>query len=88
MSSETPAHIKEAVDKAIEGIADAITRDGGRIAFSGFDAQDGTVRVRLEGACASCAMSALTLKLGLERPLLALGIGIARVVREGPRPSL
>lgn len=73
--------IEEAVRQAIGRIAPAVERDGGGIAFAGFDAATGTVRVRMSGACASCAMSALTLRLGLEAPLVALGIGIAHVER-------
>jgi len=32
--------------------------------------RDGTVKVRLVGACAGCAMSQQTLKLGVERLLI------------------
>jgi Fe-S cluster biogenesis protein NfuA len=33
------------------------------------DVEDGVVRVRLQGACAGCPMSQMTLKNGIERLL-------------------
>jgi Fe-S cluster biogenesis protein NfuA len=53
--------IKEKVKPVIEKIRPMLQADGG---------DDGTVKVRLVGACAGCAMSQQTLKLGVERLLM------------------
>jgi Fe-S cluster biogenesis protein NfuA len=45
----------------------AILQDGGDIHFVRFE--DGVVYVRLHGACVSCPISFITLKMGLETQL-------------------
>jgi len=42
-------------------------RDGGNVEL--IDVSDGTVKVKLTGACAGCPMSTLTLKMGIEQVL-------------------
>jgi Fe-S cluster biogenesis protein NfuA len=42
-------------------------RDGGNVELVGVD--DGTVKVKLVGACAGCPMSTMTLKMGIEKIL-------------------
>jgi len=44
-----------------------LQRDGGNIEF--IDYVDGVVKVKLQGACGSCPMSKMTLKMGVERQL-------------------
>ena len=46
-----------------------IEADGGWLEY--VEQEDGYVKVRLGGACASCAMSAMTLKHGIEKKLMA-----------------
>ena len=41
--------------------------DGGDIEL--IDVNDGTVKVKLTGACAGCPMSTITLKMGIEKIL-------------------
>jgi len=41
--------------------------DGGDVEF--VDYKDGVVRVRMQGACAGCPMSQMTIKNGIERLL-------------------
>jgi Fe-S cluster biogenesis protein NfuA len=41
-----------------------VERDGGEIVFAGFE--DGVVQVHLQGACAGCPSSSITLKLAIE----------------------
>ena len=48
-------------------IAPYIEADGGWIEF--VEQEAGYVKVRLGGACASCAMSSQTLRMGVERKL-------------------
>jgi len=41
--------------------------DGGDVEL--VDVEDGVVKVRLQGACAGCAMSQMTIKNGIEKML-------------------
>ena len=63
------ANIKEKVEPVIEKIRPMLQADGGDIELVDVE-DDGTVKVRLVGACAGCAMSQYTLKLGVERILM------------------
>jgi len=49
-----------------------IEADGGGLEFVEIDymEEDGYVKVRLGGACETCAMSTMTLKQGIERKLM------------------
>lgn len=62
------ADIKEKVIPVIEKIRPMLQADGGDIELIDVS-DDGTVKVKLVGACAGCAMSQYTLKLGVERLL-------------------
>jgi Fe-S cluster biogenesis protein NfuA len=55
--------VKEVLDK----VRPYLVRDGGNVEL--IDVSDGTVKVKLVGACAGCPMSKLTLKNGIERIL-------------------
>ncbi len=59
--------MKEKVRAAIERVRPFLQRDGGDIEL--IDVQDGIVKVKLQGACGSCPMSKMTLKLGVEKQL-------------------
>ncbi|PXF61935.1 MAG: hypothetical protein C4B59_01530 [Candidatus Methanogaster sp.] len=63
------ADIKEKVEPIIEKIRPMLQADGGDIELVDVE-DDGTVKVRLVGACAGCAMSQYTLKVGVERILI------------------
>jgi len=60
--------IKEKVQQEIEKIRPMLQADGGDIELVDVG-DDGIVKVQLVGACAGCAMSQYTLKLGVERVL-------------------
>ena len=45
-----------------------IEADGGWLEY--VETEEGWVKVRLGGACATCAMSTMTLKQGIERKLM------------------
>ena len=45
-----------------------IEADGGWLEY--VETEDGWVKVRLGGACSTCAMSSQTLKMGIERKLM------------------
>lgn len=62
--------MREKVEKALEKIRKNLQADGGDVELVEI-APEGTVKVRLTGACAGCPMSAMTLKSGVERILKA-----------------
>jgi Fe-S cluster biogenesis protein NfuA len=47
----------------------AVQADGGDLVLMNADVELGTVEVRLQGSCSSCAISATTLQAGVERIL-------------------
>jgi Thioredoxin-like proteins and domains len=57
--------IKEKIKQKIEEIKPMLQRDGGDVELVEIT-DDGVVKVRLKGSCAHCAMSVMTLKLGIE----------------------
>jgi len=59
--------MKEKVEAVLNDIRPMLQRDGGDVEL--VDIQGGTVKVRLQGACAGCPMSQMTLKNGIERVL-------------------
>jgi len=61
--------MKEKVQAVIEQLRPMLQKDGGDIELIDVD-EDGVVKVRLNGACAGCAMSQITLKQGIEKVLL------------------
>jgi Fe-S cluster biogenesis protein NfuA len=61
--------MKEKVEAALNKIRPMLQADGGNVELLGVDETDGVVRVRLQGACAGCPMSQMTLKNGIERIL-------------------
>ena len=69
--------IEKKVRKILEEIRPKIQADGGDLELVAIE--NGTVKVRLKGACASCPMSALTLKQGVERFVKAAVPEIVRV---------
>ena len=59
--------MKEKVEKVLDQIRPMLIRDGGNVELVSVDA--GIVKVRLQGACAGCPMSQMTLKNGIEKVL-------------------
>jgi Fe-S cluster biogenesis protein NfuA len=59
--------MKEQVQKVLDKIRPSLQADGGDVEL--IDVKDGVVKVRLQGACAGCPMSQMTLKNGIERLL-------------------
>ncbi|MBI2852018.1 MAG: NifU family protein [Chloroflexi bacterium] len=58
---------REQVETVLGKIRPLLMRDGGDVELIGV--KDGTVQVKLTGACGGCPMSTLTLKMGIERIL-------------------
>lgn len=62
--AEVVGQIKELLDTRVRP---AVAQDGGDITFHGFDR--GIVYLHMQGACAGCPSSTLTLKMGIENLL-------------------
>ncbi len=60
--------IREKVEKALEKVRPMLMADGGNIELVDVS-DDGVVKLKLTGACGSCPMSSMTLKMGVERVL-------------------
>jgi len=59
--------MKDKVEKVLDEIRPMLIRDGGNVELVSIE--DGVVKVRLQGACAGCPMSQMTLRNGIERVL-------------------
>lgn len=74
--------IKELLDTRIRP---AVQEDGGDISFLGFE--EGVVKLKMEGACASCPSSTATLHGGVERMLMHYipeVLGVLQIEDEDP----
>lgn len=60
--------MKEKVETALGKIRPSLRVDGGDVELVEVS-PDGVVKVKLTGACQGCAMSQMTLKMGIERAL-------------------
>ena len=70
--------MREAVEKSLNLIRPALQADGGNVELVNVT-EDGVVSVRLTGACGSCPMSTMTLKMGVERVLKEQVPGVTSV---------
>ena len=61
--------MKDKVEKSLDRIRPALEADGGNVELVGVDEEKGIVKVKLVGACGSCPMSQMTLRMGVERVL-------------------
>ena len=61
---EVVSQIKELIDTRVRP---AVAMDGGDIVFHGFE--EGIVYLHMQGACAGCPSSTMTLKMGIENML-------------------
>ena len=57
------------VIKSLSEIAPYIEAEGGYVEFVEIEEETNFVKVRLGGACTSCAMSAMTLKQGIQNKI-------------------
>ena len=60
--------MKEKVESALNKIKPSLQADGGDVELIEAS-EDGIVKLKLTGACGSCPMSQMTLKMGIERIL-------------------
>jgi Fe-S cluster biogenesis protein NfuA len=68
--SEADAEVVDQIKELIETrVRPAVAQDGGDIIFRGFDGESGVVSLHLQGSCAGCPSSTMTLKNGIENML-------------------
>ena len=74
------ASMKSKVEKVIEKrVRPGLERDGGDIELVSVDEKAGEVKVRLQGACAGCPMSQMTLTMVVERMIKEEVPGVKKV---------
>ncbi|HEX2948613.1 MAG TPA: NifU family protein [Armatimonadota bacterium] len=71
--------MEQKVREALEQIRPFLQADGGDVELVGVE-DDGTVRVKLTGACGGCPMAMMTLKNGVERIVKEQVPEVAQVV--------
>jgi len=72
--------LEEAIKKALDEIRPQLQADGGDIEFISVS-DDGKVFVTLTGACGSCPMATMTLKMGVEAHLKKTVPGVTEVIQ-------
>jgi len=83
--SDLEMNLRERVEAALEKVRPTLQRDGGDIEL--LDVVDGVAKVKLQGACAGCPMSQMTLTWGVEQALKKEVPEIVRVETDQPLPS-
>ncbi len=71
--------MKNEVKKILDKIRPALQADGGDVELVEVDEKTGVVKVKLQGACAHCPMSQMTLKMGIEQELKKQVKGVKEV---------
>ncbi|MCK9172123.1 NifU family protein [Desulfuromonas thiophila] len=74
--------MRQQVEAALDEVRPTMLADGGNVELVEVT-DDGIVRVRLMGACGSCPMATVTLKMGIERVLLERVPQVKQVVQVG-----
>lgn len=62
--------MKEKIEMILDTIRPSLQMDGGDVSFISFNEETGVLQVRLEGHCAHCPMSTITLKQGIEAEIM------------------
>lgn len=69
---------EELLKQVLDAVRPSLQADGGDCEYVGVD-EDGVVSLQLQGACAGCPMSQMTLSQGIERVLKEHVPGVTRV---------
>lgn len=72
--------MKAQVEEVLATVRPALQADGGDVELVEVS-EDGVVSVKLKGACGTCPMATMTLKMGIERTLKAKLPGVKEVVQ-------
>ncbi|MCR5254183.1 MAG: NifU family protein [Treponema sp.] len=78
MANET---MEATVKEALEMFRPQLQADGGDMEYVGID-DEGKVHLKLTGACGSCPMALMTLKMGIERYLKDACPEVTEVVQD------
>ena len=73
--------LEQKVIETLDAFRPQLNADGGDLEFINID-EENKVHVRLTGACGSCPVSVMTLKMGIERYLKETCPEISEVVQE------
>ena len=73
-------NLKDDVEVALEKIREGLRVDGGDVQL--VEINDGVVKVRLQGHCAGCPFSQMTLKNFIEKELIKNVKGVKSVVSD------
>jgi Fe-S cluster biogenesis protein NfuA len=71
--------MKDQIQKELDNIRPHLQADGGDVELIDVS-EDGTVKVKLLGACGGCPMSQMTLKMGIEKRLKSVIPEVKEVV--------
>ncbi|VAX24454.1 NifU-like domain protein [hydrothermal vent metagenome] len=69
---------KQQIEDALDEIRPALIADGGNVELVDVN-DEGTVLVRLQGACSGCPSATMTLKMGIERTIKEKVPGVTSV---------
>jgi len=73
--------MKEQIQNILKELRPSLQADGGDVELVDVDEEKGEVKVRLQGACQHCPMSAMTLQEGIARVLKEKVPGVKDVVQ-------
>lgn len=73
--------------EALDSVRGALQADGGDVELVEVIEDQGTVRVRLTGACGGCPMAQMTLQMGIERVIKQQVPEIKRVLAVQDTPD-
>lgn len=82
MANTEAKPLEERVKEAIQMFRPQLQADGGDMEYIETDSNN-RVHLRLTGACGSCPMAVMTLKMGVERYLKDACPEVSEVVQEG-----
>ena len=72
--------MRERVEEILNMVRPHLQADGGDVELIDVT-DDGVVKVKLQGACGSCPMATMTLRMGIERTLKEKVPGVKEVVQ-------
>ena len=79
------AELEKKVREVLDMLRPQLQADGADMEFVSFDAEN-RVHLKLTGACGSCPMAIMTLKMGIERYVKEAIPEITEVVQDGAAP--
>lgn len=72
--------LKEQIEAVLDEVRPTLLADGGNVELVDVT-DDGVVSVKLVGACSTCPMATVTLKMGIERALMEKIPAVTEVVQ-------